>query len=177
MILVLESIDEVLGRKLPCGTADVAEEVARGVIVLAVGEAAQYSLGRHTVAGSFFPLVPESRLQLRTGERGKIADPGLESRFLGAAPADALAAAVLDAVGRLQQENGVVGILFVHQFNQRLAERLNTSPRGVRVGKAQPGGRGHAFRIVAGAASRLFHRLVKGTEVNRLRPRLRGDSH
>ena len=129
------------------------------------------------MAGSFFPLVPESRLQLRTGERGKIADPGLESRFLGAAPADALAAAVLDAVGRLQQENGVVGILFVHQFDQRLAERLNTSPRGVRVGKAQPGGRGDAFRIVAGAASRLFHRLVKGTEVNRLRPRLRGDSH
>src|SRR5262249_54263329 len=73
----------------------------------------------------------------------------------------------LQAIGRLQKQEGTVRILAVHQFNQRFAERLHARLGRVGIGEAQPSRRGHALRTMAGAASRLFKRLIQRVERGR----------
>src|SRR5207247_2193502 len=74
LILVLETVDEVLGRKLTRGMADVAKEIARGVVVLAVCETAQdpklLCLRRRLRAGG------------KTRNRGQAPDPGSQHGFV-----------------------------------------------------------------------------------------------
>ena len=160
LVLIAETVDEVFRRKTVGGRGLVAEQVADGVIVLAVGQAPEVGMGSLlAVAGIFLLAIVQRGRQLIAGKLGQPLDPLAQNRFLFASGDDALPAGVRDAIGRLVQQQRLLGVLAVDEDDERPSEGFDAFGRGVLVGEMQPRGRRHAVGIVAGrAAGLLKHR-------------------
>ena len=92
-VLILEAVDEILGRKLVGGQAAVAQQVAHGVVVLAVRQAAQHDSRAHGAgAGGLLVAVVHRLGQLVALELRQAVDPRAQRGFLGTAGLDALSA-------------------------------------------------------------------------------------
>ena len=127
--LIAESVDEILGWKLVGGRGLVAQQIAHGVVELAVRQPPQFGL-RHALAraGSLLLAIFQ---RLRQFGAGKLRSASAIQAFSDAsswrARLDPFAAAVRDPVGRLVQQQGAIRLLPVDQRHQRSSEGLDSS--------------------------------------------------
>jgi hypothetical protein len=109
--LITESVDEVFWRELIGRHGLISEEITNGVVVLAVGKAAEVGAGRGLCrVGSFFFAVLEGGGEFDAFEFGEFLNPGFEDGFVGAVGLDAFATGVFEAIGGLDEEEGVSGV-------------------------------------------------------------------
>ena len=162
-VLILEAVDEIFGWELVGGQAAVAQKVAHGVVVLAVGQAAQHdSRTRGAGAGGLLIAVVHRLGQLVALELGEVVDPGSERGFLGTAGLDALSAGMRDAGGGLSEKQRIRGVLRIDQHDQRFSKGLDPVGGIALLGKLKAGGGRHAIGVVAAAASGFFEDGVDG---------------
>jgi len=100
LVLVLESIHEIFGWELIGGEAAVVEQIADGVVVLAVGEASE-SDDRAGRAGStgFFLAVAQSLRSFVTSHGGEMFNPGSQGSLFRSAWLDALSTSMGNSRG------------------------------------------------------------------------------
>ena len=154
LILVLETVDEILGRKLSRGMADVAKEIARGVVVLAVCEPAQdrklLCLRRRLRAGG----------KVCRRNRGQAPDPGSQHGLVAASGSNPLSSDVRHPVRGLFQQKGVFRVRGIDESPQRVPELLDPRLRRALLRKLQARHRSHAVRVMTGVAARLFENRI-----------------
>jgi hypothetical protein len=70
-----------------------------------------------------------------------------------------------DAIGGLTKQQGLIGMLAIHNYDQLLSERLDLRRGSVGIGKMDARGRSYAIAIVAVAtAGFLKHRIQSDLE-------------
>ena len=145
--LVLEPVDEVLFREAAGGLDLIAEQVAHGVVVLAVRQATH---GQRLQAAPIGPSDSLSRLaHLLVGKAGQVVDPAQQHGFFVTARLDSLAAGVFHALRRLPQQQRLLGIPPIDQIHQRESERRDLVTARVGFGEFEPCLGGHAVVAVA----------------------------
>ena len=107
LVLVLEAVDVVFGGKLGGRVAGVLQQVADGVVVLAVRQAPQHDLRGDAVSACLDRPVAQRFGQFRAGKLRQVRDPRPQRCLFGAALRDPFAAGVRDAQGRLQEEERI----------------------------------------------------------------------
>ena len=175
--LVLEPVDEVLFREAAGGLGLIAEQVAHGVVVLAVRQATH---GQRLQAAPIGPGDPLPCLaDLLVGKAGQVVDPAQQHGFLVAARLDPLAAGVLHSLRRLPQQQRLLGVPPIDQIHQRESERRDLVTARVGLGEFEPRLGGHAVVAVAPLALDGVQHGVHLLDEERLihcASRLRGDA-
>ena len=143
--MIAKSVDEIFDRELLGDTRIVAEQVADGVVVLRVGEAAQHWLTLAAAFGNF-----ECIGGLSVGD--EVIGPGAEDGFVSAAGDDALAAGMSETRRGFVEQNRLRGIGAVDQRVEREAEAGPFLFRQFAFRNFEPGASRDAAAVVAAFA-------------------------
>ena len=127
--LVLEAVDEVLFGEAAGGLDLIAQQVAHGVVVLAVRQATHGQRLQAALLGQRDLLARLAHLFVR--KAGQVVDPAQQRLFFVTARLDPLAAGVFRAVRGLPQQQRSLGIPPIDQIDQLESERRDLGLAGV----------------------------------------------
>ncbi len=167
LVLILEPVDEVVRWKLAGGSRMIAEEIADGVVVLTVGEAAQHRRGSlGSLRGR--PVIVPGLDQFFAGEIRQNFDPGNQDCLFLGSHLDTFTAAVGPTLRRLPKKEGILRMLAVDQDYQRFSKRFQPVLRRIFLGEVQTGCRGNAVAVVAAGTPGFFEHRIDGTGKRRI---------
>ena len=177
LVLVLETVNVVLGRKVAGSVCGLLQQVLDGVGVLLVRQTPEGNVGLSCGSRRLRLPIIERPAHFLIRELGQRLDPTVPHGFFTASPFDPLTAGVRDPQRRLIPEQRFGGFLPVHEFDKRPAESLYRRARRIVVGEAEPCRRGDTVPEVAGLATRLpkhrvdlfgkGHRGLRGGDAHR----------